>query len=71
MLNLGNLIALDFLLMLFVHGRIIDVVLDVEMEHYAKGTHTVPAELGDTPVFCRKGSQWAELFDSIRAKYGK
>lgn len=37
-------------------------------EHYAKGTHTVPAELGDTPVFCRKGSQWAELFDSIRAK---
>ena len=40
-------------------------------EHYAKGTHTVPAELGDTPVFCRKGSQWAELFDSIRAKYGK
>ena len=40
-------------------------------EHYAKGTHTVPAELGDTPVFCRKGSQWAGLFDSIRAKYGK
>ena len=38
---------------------------------YGKGTHTVPAEMGDIPVFCRKGSQWTELFDSIREKYGK
>ena len=40
-------------------------------ESLSKGTHTVPAEMGYIPVFCRKGSQWSALFDSIREKYGK
>ena len=38
---------------------------------YGHGKHTVPAPLGDIPVFCRKGSNWSELFQSIRTKYGK
>lgn len=38
---------------------------------YGRGKHTVPAPLGDTPVFYRKGSAWSELFEAIRTKYGK
>ena len=38
---------------------------------YGRGRHTVPAPLGDTPVFYKKGSAWSGLFEGIRAKYGK
>lgn len=38
---------------------------------YGHGKHTVPAPLGDIPVFYRKGSAWSELFEAIRTKYGK
>lgn len=37
---------------------------------YGKGTHTVPATLGDTPVFYLKDSQYASLFEEIRRKHG-
>ena len=38
---------------------------------YGAGVNVVEAELGDTPVFYRKSSKYRELFESIRAKYGK
>ena len=38
---------------------------------YGKGTHTVSAELGDTPVFYKKDSEYAPLFEEIRKKHGK
>lgn len=38
---------------------------------YEKGTHAVPAELGDTPVFYKADSQYAGLFEEIRRKHGK
>jgi alpha-glucosidase len=37
---------------------------------FGKGEHTVPAPLGDTPVFYRKGSRWAPLMEGIRVKHG-
>ena len=40
-------------------------------KEYGHGNNVVPAPLGDTPVFYKKGSTWSELFESIRAKYGK
>ena len=40
-------------------------------EEYGKGTHQVPAPLGDTPAFYRKDSQYAALFEEIRKKHGK
>ena len=40
-------------------------------EEYEKGSHTVPAGLGDTPVFYKKDSQYAPLFADIRRKHGK
>lgn len=40
-------------------------------EGYEKGTHVVPAALGDTPVFYKSDSEYAELFEEIRRKYGK
>ena len=40
-------------------------------EEYGKGTHVVPATLGDTPVFYKKNSGFAPLFASIREKHGK
>ena len=36
---------------------------------YGQGDHTVPAPLGDTPVFYRKGSRWASLMEGIRARF--
>lgn len=38
---------------------------------YQKGTCTVPAPLGDTPVFYKKDSEYAPLFEAIWKKYGK
>lgn len=38
---------------------------------YGQGTYTVEAALGDIPVFYRKKSQYAPLFETIRSKYGK
>lgn len=40
-------------------------------EEFGKGTHTVSAELGDTPVFYKKDSEYAPLFEEIRKKHGK
>ena len=40
-------------------------------KEYGAGNHTVPAPLGDTPVFYRKESTWCSLFEEIRKKYGK
>ncbi len=40
-------------------------------KEYGPGFCTIPAPLGDTPVFYRKGSGYTELFASIRDKYGK
>lgn len=40
-------------------------------DEYGKGSHTVPAPLGDTPVFYRKDSEYAPLFEEIRRKHGK
>lgn len=37
---------------------------------YGRGECTVPAPLGDTPVFYRKGSAHAPLFEAIRARHG-
>ena len=38
---------------------------------YGKGAHTVPAPLGDTPVFYRKDSRWASLMEDIRARFAQ
>ncbi len=38
---------------------------------YGKGDHTVPAALGDTPVFYKKNSRYAELFAEIGRKHGR
>ncbi|MCD8352906.1 MAG: alpha-glucosidase [Clostridiales bacterium] len=40
-------------------------------EAYGKGTHTVAAPLGDTPVFYKNNSPWAALLGEIREKYAK
>lgn len=40
-------------------------------KEYGHGAVTVPAALGDTPVFYKKGAPHAALFEEIRAKYGK
>lgn len=40
-------------------------------KEYGHGTCTVAAELGDTPVFYKKDSAYAELFEAIRAKHAK
>ena len=40
-------------------------------EEYGRGTHQVPAPLGDMPAFYRKDSQYAALFEEIRKKHGK
>ena len=40
-------------------------------KEYGKGGHTVPAPLGDTPVFYRRGSRHAALMESIRAKHAQ
>ena len=40
-------------------------------KEYGKGDHTVPAILGDTPVFYKKGSKVEELFKSVRETYGR
>lgn len=40
-------------------------------EEYGTGSHRVPAALGDIPVFYRKNSRYAPLFEEIRRKYGK
>lgn len=37
---------------------------------YGKGTHTVPAPIGQPPVFYKKTSKWADLMASITARYG-
>ena len=37
---------------------------------YGRGEHTVPAPLGNTPVFYKKDSRWASLMEEIRAKHG-
>lgn len=37
---------------------------------YAKGTHTVKSPVGYPPVFYRKDSVYAKLFESITEKYG-
>jgi len=37
---------------------------------YGEGEHSVPAPLGYPPVFWRKGSRWAALFEGIRREYG-
>lgn len=39
-------------------------------KEYGKGTVTVPAELGDTPVFYKKNSEFAGLFEEIGKKHG-
>ncbi len=39
-------------------------------EHFGKGDHTVPAPLGDTPVFYQSNSPWASLMERIREKHG-
>lgn len=38
---------------------------------YGPGNCTVPAPLGDTPVFYRSSSEYAPLFEKIRKKHGK
>ena len=40
-------------------------------KEYTKGEHTVPALMGDTPVFYKKGSKVEELFEKVRATYGR
>lgn len=37
---------------------------------YQGGIYKIPAPLGQIPVFYRRDSQWASLFEEIRAKYG-
>ena len=36
---------------------------------YPQGEHTVPAPLGEPPVFCRRGSSFAPLLEQIRQSY--
>ena len=36
---------------------------------YGQGEHTVPAPLGNTPVFYRKDSRWADLMAEIARKF--
>jgi len=38
---------------------------------YGKGEHTVPAPLGDTPVFYKKNAKYAALFEEIRQKHSR
>lgn len=38
---------------------------------YGAGVHVIPAKLGDTPAFYKKGSAFAPLFEEIRRKHGK
>lgn len=38
---------------------------------YGVGVHVIPAGLGDTPAFYKKGSAFAPLFEEIRRKHGK
>ena len=38
---------------------------------YGAGVHVIPAGLGDTPAFYKKGSAFAPLFEEIRRKHGK
>lgn len=38
---------------------------------YGKGDHTVPAPLGEPPVFYKKDSQYAELFAETGKKHGR
>ena len=38
---------------------------------FGQGDHTVPAPLGDTPVFYRKGSRWASLMEDIHAHFAQ
>ena len=40
-------------------------------KEYGHGTCVVPAALGDTPVFYKKGSEVAAIMEEIRAKYAK
>ncbi len=40
-------------------------------KEYKKGEHTVEAKMGDTPVFYKKGSDVVELFEKVRATYGR
>ena len=37
--------------------------------HYGKGTHTVPAPLGNTPVFYLSGSEWAPFMEEIGRRF--
>ena len=37
---------------------------------YTAGDHTVEAKIGNIPVFYKADSSYAEIFDSIREKYG-
>ncbi|MCR5088608.1 MAG: alpha-glucosidase [Oscillospiraceae bacterium] len=36
---------------------------------YGKGSHTVPAPLGDTPVFYQKNSRWVPLMNELRDRF--
>ena len=38
---------------------------------FGQGDHTVPAPLGDTPVFYQKDSRWAGLMEDIRARFAQ
>ena len=38
---------------------------------FGQGDHTVPAPLGDTPVFYRKDSRWASMMEDIRARFAQ
>ena len=39
-------------------------------KEYGKGDHTVPAPLGNTPVFYKSDSRWSGLMEEIRAGFG-
>lgn len=39
-------------------------------KEYGQGEVIVPAQLGNTPAFYRKGSAYTKLFEAIRTKYG-
>jgi len=38
---------------------------------YGQGDHTVPAALGDTPVFYRKDSRWEKLMEDIGTRFAQ
>lgn len=40
-------------------------------KEYGTGDHSVPAALGDIPVFYKKDSRFAPIFEEILRKYGK